>query len=161
MRKNTVVGMMFLLIGIVIALFAIFIEYPARKNTSERCTLAVTSTVVGEEINSWSSGGESTYYYVPVVTYEVSGQTYTTTMLRDSSEHWEIGTKIELLVDPDFPIIFIPAEQVGAIQVKTNVPVLTFVFAVFFAGFGIFMLKTTGHSDSKMGKDGEVIIIRS
>lgn len=161
MRKNTVVGVLFLVIGIVIALFAIFIEYPANVEYGERCSLEVTAVVVGEDIETWGNGVDSRDYYVPIVEYEVNGQKYTNTIKHESNEHWEMGTQIKLLVDPNFPIIYASSEPRGVIKVSTDIPVLTLVFAAFFMIFGIFILKTGGHSDRKTGKDGEVIIIRS
>ena len=156
MRKNTVMGVLFLMIGIVIALFAIFIEYPANVETEERCSLPVTAVVVGDELESHGSGSDRRSFYVPVVKYEVNGQTYTTTTFHESNEHWKLGTEIDLLVDPELPIIFTYETQ-DLIDVDTDIPILTFVFAAFFMIFGIFIIKTGGHSDRKTGKDNPEI----
>lgn len=161
MKKNKGVGIFSLLIGIAITLFAVFIEYPAGVKQSERCTYPVTAVVVGEDIESWGNGVDSRDYYVPIVEYEVNGQKQKTTINKERKEHWEMGVEIELLVDPEFPIIYTYPEPQGLVAADTDIPVLTFVFAAFFIIMGIFILKTGDRNENKIGRDGETIVIKS
>lgn len=135
MNRKIAVGALFIVTAVLFAYVIIGVVAPKAKESIDKCTLHVTSTVVGEKIRTESDMDDgSKDVYLPIVEYEVAGKKYEITLGRSKSDHWTVGEKIGICVDPNDPIMYRSETATG-----TSVYV-ALVFPVVFALWGIIIV---------------------
>lgn len=105
MRKGLFGGILFLVIGISMFLYAILELIPTAKGATENCTLQVDAIVIeNTEYSDHDADGYRRIYYNQVVEYEVKGEVHKITLHSEKADPVEIGTKIAIWVDPNDPL---------------------------------------------------------
>ena len=95
--KNVIVSLVFLIIGIGMLLFVLFVVLPAMTHNAEVCTLEVEAVVIQNEPYWTTTGdGESVRRYRQIGEYTVDNEKITLTVTDEKSDPVPEGTKITL-----------------------------------------------------------------
>ena len=99
--KNVIVSLVFLIIGIGMLLFVLFVVLPAMTHNAEVCTLEVEAVVIENEPYWTTTGdGESVRRYRQIGEYTVDNKKITLTITDQKTDPVPEGTKITLWVNP-------------------------------------------------------------
>lgn len=135
MNRKIAAGTLFIVTAVLFAYVIIGVVAPKAKESIDKCTLHVTSIVVGEKIRSESDMDDgSKDVYLPIVEYEVAGKEYKITLGKSKSDHWEEGETIDIYVDPNDPIMY-RSESATCTSVYVSL-----VFPVVFGLWGIIIV---------------------
>ena len=115
--KNVIVSLVFLIIGIGMLLFVLFVVLPAMTHNAEVCTLEVEAVVIENEPYWTTTGdGESVRRYRQIGEYTVDNKKITLTITDQKTDPVPEGTKITLWVNPDNPYnIFCKSPELQAL----------------------------------------------
>ncbi len=131
--KNVIVSLVFLIIGIGMLLFVLFVVLPAMTHNAKVCTLEVEAIVIDNksDLKSDSDYGQS-YRYNQVVEYVVEDKKIQTTIHNLTSDPVPEGTKITLWVDPENPYIYTNNRDIKPITiiVPIAIPIGIMLFGV-------------------------------
>lgn len=131
--KNVIVSFVFLIIGIGMLLFVLFVVLPAMTHNAEVCTLEVEAVVIENEPYWTTTGdGESVRRYRQIGEYTVDNEKITLTVTDEKSDPVPEGTKITLWVNPDDPYNFINSSEINLIDivVPIAIPIGIMLFGV-------------------------------
>ncbi|MEQ8881025.1 MAG: DUF3592 domain-containing protein [Cyclobacteriaceae bacterium] len=122
MKKPGIVNLLMAGVGGVLLIIT-FNQYIINAQSLEDYGIYVTAEVIEMKIEEWSirKGSSSQEYYynagIPVIQYEVEGETYTTEMpywgssmdeeVHSSNPLMAVGDPVKLIVHPDDPDVFI------------------------------------------------------
>lgn len=131
--KNVIVSLVFLIIGIGMLLFVLFVALPAMRHNAEVCTLEVEAVVIANESYWTTTGdGESVRRYRQIGEYTVDNEKITMEVMDNQSDPVPEGTKITLWVNPDNPYNFINSREINLIDivVPIAIPIGIMLFGV-------------------------------
>ena len=131
--KNVIVSLVFLIIGIGMLLFVLFVVLPAMTHNAEVCTLEVEAVVIENEPYWTTTGdGESVRRYRQIGEYTVDNKKITLTITDLTSDPVPEGTKITLWVDPENPYIYTNNRDIKptTIIVPIAIPIGIMLFGV-------------------------------
>lgn len=131
--KNIIVSLVFLIIGIGMLLFVLFVVLPAMTHNAKVCTLEVEAVVIENEPYWTTTGdGESVRRYKQIGEYTVDNEKITLTVTDEKSDPVPEGTKITLWVNPDDPYNFINSREINLIDivVPIAIPIGIMLFGV-------------------------------
>ena len=131
--KNVIVSLVFLIIGIGMLLFVLFVVLPAMTHNAEVCTLEVEAVVIENEPYWTTTGdGESVRRYRQIGEYTVDNKKITLTITDQKTDPVPEGTKITLWVNPDNPYNFINSREINLIDivVPIAIPIGIMLFGV-------------------------------
>ena len=131
--KNVIVSLVFLIIGMGILLFVLFVVLPAMTHNAKVCTLEVEAVVIENEPYWTTTGdGESVHRYRQIVEYTVDNEKITLTITDQKTDPVPEGTKITLWVNPDDPYNFINSREINSVDiiVPIAIPIGIMVFGV-------------------------------
>ena len=113
--KNVIVSLVFLIIGIGMLLFVLFVVLPAMIHNAEVCTLEVEAVVIENEPYWTTTGdGESVRRYRQIGEYTVEDR---------KTDPVPEGTKITLWVNPDNPYNFINSREINLIDIVVTIAI--------------------------------------
>lgn len=131
--KNIIVSLVFLIMGIGMLLFVLFVVLPAMTHNAKVCTLEVEAVVIENEPYWTTTGdGESVHRYRQIVEYTVDNEKITLTITDQKTDPVPEGTKITLWVNPDDPYNFINSREINMIDivVPIAIPIGIMLFGV-------------------------------
>lgn len=131
--KNVIVSLVFLIMGIGMLLFVLFVVLPAMTHNAEVCTLEVEAVVIENEPYWTTTGdGESVHRYRQIVEYTVDNEKITLTITDQKTDPVPEGTKITLWVNPDDPYNFINSREINSVDiiVPIAIPIGIMLFGV-------------------------------
>ena len=122
--KNVIVSLVFLIIGIGMLLFVLFVVLPAMTHNAEVCTLEVEAVVIENEPYWTTTGdGESVRRYRQIGEYTVDNKKITLTITDQKTDPVPEGTKITLCVNPDNPYNFINSREINLIDIVVTIAI--------------------------------------
>ena len=131
--KNVIVSLVFLIIGMGMLLFVLFVVLPAMTHNAKVCTLEVEAVVIENEPYWTTTGdGESVRRYRQIGEYTVDNEKITLTVTDEESDPVPEGTKITLWVNPDDPYNFINSREINSVDivVPIAIPIGIMLFGV-------------------------------
>lgn len=131
--KNVIVSLVFLIIGMGMLLFVLFVVLPAMTHNAKVCTLEVEAVVIENEPYWTTTGdGESVRRYKQIGEYTVDNEKITLTVTDEKSDPVPEGTKITLWVNPDNPYNFINSREINLVDiiVPIAIPIGIMLFGV-------------------------------
>ncbi len=136
-RRKRIAGFFFLIFGMIVDLAGgIFLVYYLDKAAT--CTLPIQAEVVGLDYNYNDfdfDNDDSSVAFAPVFYYEVNNEAWTETYpVYSSFSSYEIGDKVELLIDPDKPDNFMVADSIW-MQLTAGICLLVGTLFIFIAVF--------------------------
>ena len=143
--KNVIVSLVFLIIGIGMLLFVLFVVLPAMTHNAKVCTLEVEAVVIENEPYWTTTGdGESVRRYRQIVEYTVGYKTYTLTFMDEETDPVPEGTKMPLWVDPDNPYTFINKRDITWVDIAFHIaiPIGIMLFGILGLFFNLKSKKT-------------------